>query len=126
VKLNIEISNSALYTLRSYKQTWVLMLFGLLGSVFGVMGALSFIMKFMEMMYNMIYDYLEKRRDLHKISENTMHLASALPRDQQLTNLRPFDDYSTPRATQNTERDHKGIFYMFRIYSPVRVVPTDD
>lgn len=126
MKLNIEISNSALYTLRSYKQTWVLMLFGLLGSVFGVMSALSLIMKMMEMMYNMIYDYLEKRRNLHRISKSTLYLASALHGDNQIDDSSPFCYYSTEGAIQNTERDQKGIFRMFRIYSPVRVVPTED
>lgn len=80
----------------------------------------------MEMMYSMIYNYVEKRRDMHRASKNTIHLASALPGDQHMSDSSPFEDYSTPRATHNTERDHKGIFYMFRLYSPVRVVPTED
>lgn len=48
MNVNLDINNDGLYTERNYKQTLILFLTTLLGSVFGIMGAFRGIMRTLE------------------------------------------------------------------------------
>lgn len=48
MEVNLDINNDGLYTERNYKQTFIIFLTTLLGSVFGIMGAFRGIMRTLE------------------------------------------------------------------------------
>lgn len=125
MRFDIEVSNSALYTTRNYKQTWVFMLFGLLGSVFGVMSALSFLMKFIEMIYDMIHKYSLNKQNLNNQIQSHLFLTGTLPDLEENEYIHNTDRKSIPLTTGNTILNpYKGLLHAMR-RRPRRIVPID-
>jgi len=69
VKLNVnfELENVALMTQRNYKQSYTLLLSGLLGSIFGLMGMVGKVMKFVEKNTGKLKNKLEYKKKMKEI-----------------------------------------------------------
>ena len=73
-QLNVEIyltlSNSGLYTYRYYKQSLIFVATALLGSIFGIMGAVGGVMSFLEKHGNRIKNSIRNKKKFNTISGN--------------------------------------------------------
>lgn len=93
LKIYLELSDSGLYTYRYYKQTLIYVASALLGSIFGIMGAVGGIMSMVEKNSHKFKKLLEKKKNFNKISNKRQDF------DKQ------FDKQADQNALQSVEED---------------------
>ncbi|CAG9319092.1 unnamed protein product [Blepharisma stoltei] len=72
--IEFDLDNNGLVTARYYNQTWIVFLTTLLGSIFGVMGALGGIMKVVEKNWIKIKNKRHYKRHLEQLDENAKEI----------------------------------------------------
>lgn len=87
VTVNLIKNKDGLYTVRNYKQGLLLFLSTMLGSVFGIMGAFSGIMRFVEGNLRIIKEEMEKRRYFENLRNSRDRIRTALSTDLDLTSI---------------------------------------
>ena len=77
MQVNLIRSSNGLYTKRYYKRTFLLLFSSLIGSVFGVMGAVGAAMKIIEGNIQRTALMLSSKGRLRKLKQKNIHLKNA-------------------------------------------------
>lgn len=87
------LNSSGLYTVRSYKQTLLIFLSALLGSVFGIMGALAGILRITEKTFLKTKFYVKGKTQLEKIKIDRGRLKTimSVEEDGELQSVKTLD-----------------------------------
>ena len=85
--MNLLKNSEGLYTTRTYKQTALLFLSTLLGSVFGIMGAINGVMRFFEGNALIVNGLLIKMNAAQRLKKNRKNFKNVLRDDTDDTNI---------------------------------------
>ena len=85
VALNLIKNADGLYTVRNYKEGLLLFLSSILGSVFGIMGAFSGLMRFVEGNSRIMSKELKKREYLQNMKNTKSRIRTTLSEDFEQT-----------------------------------------
>ena len=80
-KISLELTDSSLYTLRHHPESEIVLVNGLLGSVFGLMSLIMVLMKFVELTFIRLEKVVEERKLRSNIAEKRKDLAEQVYRN---------------------------------------------
>lgn len=84
-------SNSGLFKNRTFKQSFLIFISGILGSVFGIMGTIEGLMIFFENKHQSILDKCNRQKSVHdiKLERKIIHYLNFGEGNQELTDIEP-------------------------------------
>lgn len=98
----INTITSGLYTFRYKKQNIIIVVAGLFGSIAGLVGAVSFLLSFIEKRYVIRHNIMKRTKELKKIKKKYLIISGNLAGISETTDHAGF--YSTYKRTMQTRR----------------------
>lgn len=99
MKVVIEKNSNCLITQRSSKQTILVLISALLGSVFGLMGSIGGAMKFLESKIDIVKNMLKKKEDNQKLMKDGEFLGNLLDENKIKSSAKSsLSDFKSDRS----------------------------
>ncbi|CAG9320213.1 KEL2_2 [Blepharisma stoltei] len=97
LNIKFDIGTNGLVTTRNVRQTWIILITTLLGSVFGIMGSIGGIMKLAEKRWTEIKNKVNNKAALIKAEENSNAISSSYESPYSFEDISPLP--STPEKS---------------------------